>query len=245
MPMTPMTMGSAFASLGPFFEFFRPTRSPYLLVVLFSVISLLTSNILFEMKSRLYDYWYALAIPVFLILGVLTVFVFLHRESREAAEEERDIAEHHLKFSRAICISIAIMCFVGGCWFAVDQESISMFILHYISCICQIAVFTVYAAARLRRKEPAGVLNHFQVALVTSLYLIGATVCLVFIAMNQGDPCGDSGRTSIFETCVGQKKLASFHAISYFVFMALWGWCQYYWISRLRQIIKISVDDAR
>ena len=244
MPMTPVTMGSAFASLGPFFEFFRPTRSPYLLVVLFSVIGLLVLNFLFDIESRLYNYWYALAIPLFLVVGVLTIFVFLHRESLETADEERDVAEHHLKFARSICISIAIICFVGGCWFAVDQKSTSMFILHYVACICQIAVFTVYAAARLRRKEPAGLLNHFQVALVTSLYLMAATVCVVFIAMKQGESCGDVGRTSIFETCIRGEKLASFYAISYFVFLALWAWCQYYWISRLRQIIKISVHDS-
>lgn len=205
MPMTGASIGTALAALAPFFEFLRPTRSPYLLVVMFSVIGLLTLNVLFDSDavrgaSKFREYWYSLAAPIFLVIVLLTLFVFLHREREDDSEDERNLADQHLKFSRSICISTAVICLVAGCWYALKQDITSAFFVQYIACMCQIAVFTIYAAARLSRREPIGQLNHFQIALVTSLYLLAATACLAFAASKHGDRCGDETLT-IFEIC--------------------------------------------
>ena len=264
MPMTGASIGTALAALAPFFEFFRPTRSPYLLVVLFSVIGLLVLNVLFDSKvdndvADFREFWYALAAPVFLVIILLTLFVFLHRDKSGESEDERDLADQHLKFSRAICISTAVICLVAGCWYSLKQDANVAFVAQYVACMCQIVVFTIYAAARLRRREPIGQLNHFQVALVTSLYLLAASACLAFAASKYGLSCGGVS-TSMFEECVGEeyfvedeegfevsvsseRPVANFYMISYFVFLILWVSCQYYWIVRLKKMIQISIKD--
>ena len=275
MPMTGASIGTALAALAPFFEFFRPTRSPYLLVVLFSVVGLLTLNVLFDSDMvrdawTFREYWYSLAAPVFIVIVLLTLFVFLHREKEGDSEDERQLADQHLKFSRSICISTAVICLVAGCWYTLKQGVSIAFTVQYIACMCQIIVFTIYAAARLRRREPVGQLNHFQVALVTSLYLLAASACLAFAASKQGESCGDEWLT-IFESCTRvetenkvemvivddegleevymdefdyeRSPVESFYLISYCVFLLLWMSCQYYWIRRLVQMIQISVRD--
>ena len=248
MPISALAAGSALASLAPFFEFFRPTRSPYLLVVLFSVAGLLASNSLFDDTLSLWNFWYALAIPIVIVIVLLTVFVFLHSSSAEP-QEEQDIADQHLKFSRSICISTAVLCLVLGCWYAAKADS-AIFPLHYIVCICQVIVFTIYAAARLKRQEPPGSLNHFQVALVTSIYLVAMTVCLYFITDVKNGKCDKETDLSIFQTCVPNEdckcsalKAPYFYTLTYFLFLLLWMWCQYYWIRRLVGMIRISIKE--
>ena len=204
---------------------------------------------------------------------ILNIFVFLHREQEGDSEEEKQLADQHLKFARSICISTAVICMVVGCWYAADITD-TLFVIHYISCMCQIIVFTIYAAARLRKQEPAGQLNHFQVALVTSLYLIVTTVCIRYITTEVNVECGEDGTTTIFETCLWydtydtyfentedleeledndptdtdppeiRRIVPSHYMVTYIVFSLLWLWCQYYWITRLRRMISISVRDT-
>ena len=258
MPMTGASIGTALAALAPFFEYFRPTKSPYLLVVLVSFIGVLVLNYLFDGEFYLRAYWYALAAPVYVLVTLLTLFIFLHKERMEKSEEERELSDQHLKFSRAICISAAILCLVVGGWYTARNAVETVFIIHYIACMCQIAIFTIYAAARLRRQEPAGLLNHFQVAMVTSVYLIAATACLSFAAENQYGRCGES-YTTVLESCATEivntqdgvsrkmvnRVVESFYFISYGLFLTLWIACQYYWMRRLRQIIRISILEEK
>ena len=259
MPMTGASIGTALAALAPFFEYFRPTKSPYLLVVLISAIGVLVLNYLFDEEFYLRAYWYALAAPVFILAILLTAFIFLHKERVETSEEERELSDQHLKFSRSICISAAILCLVVGGWYTASNTVETVFIVHYIACTWQIAVFTIYAAARLRRQEPSGFLNHFQVAMVTSVYLIAATACLSFAAGKHYVWCGEDSYTTVLESCATEvveketedgtdwedvgRVVESFYFISYGLFLALWVACQYYWLRRLRQIIRISIRD--
>ena len=196
---------------------------------------------------------------MFVLVTLLTMFIFLHKERVEKSEEERELSDQHLKFSRSICISAAILCLVVGGWYTARNTVETVFIIHYIACMCQIVIFTIYAAARLRRQEPAGLLNHFQVAMVTSVYLIAATACLSFAAEKQYVDCGDS-YTTVLESCAKEivtsetengfernysyTIVESFYFISYGLFLVLWVVCQYYWMRRLRQIIRISIRDG-
>ena len=217
----------AVGALIPFLEYFRPTRSPYLLIVIFSIVALVYSNVTLRA-----DHWYWIAIPIGLVLVVVTAFTFFHAETEdvEQSKEERDT---QLKFSRSICISTAVLCLVWGSSADSASKFDSVFFVHYVMCLCQIVVFIIYTAARLKKEEPPLYLNHFQVALVTSALLIGATVCIYLI-----EPRAEA--ESIFATIKAGKR-PSFFAYSAVLLYFLWARCQYYWINRLTKVIKISI----
>lgn len=227
MAIPPLGVGTAFGALIPFLDYFRPTRSPYLLIVIFSIVALLYSNE--KLKG---DHWYWVAIPIALVLVVVTAFTFIHAET-EDAEQSKEERDTQLKFSRSICISTAVLCLVWGSSSDSASELDSVFFVNYVMCICQIVVFVIYTAARLKKEEPPLYLNHFQVALVTSALLVGATVCIHSI--NPGLEPG-----SIF-AIIKRGNRSSFFAYSAVLLYFLWARCQYYWINRLTKVIKISI----
>ena len=235
MPVSTTTAGVA-ASLMPFLDYFRPTKSPYLLVVLVGVAGIVAIDIAFQYQFDERSYWYFASIPLTLVLIVLTLFTFLHQMEPNADETERDI-ESQLKFSRSICISGAMLCLVAGVVKFAEDENNVLFSVHFLSCVWQIGVFVVYAAARLRKEEPASSLNHFQISLVTASYLIAATICVYFMETD-GSIVTIARESDTSEEDVTYMDLFFVSAI---VFWLLWISCQVYWTSRLCKIINISV----
>ena len=257
MALPPVGVGTALAAFAPFLEYFRPTRSPYLLVVLFGLGGLIAASWMFQSELSLRFEYFLLAIPIVVVLTVLTLFVFFHTTTASADLTSEQIDEQ-LKFSRSICISTGILCLVIGCWRAATEPLENwIFNLHYIFCIIQIVAFVVYSAARLRYEEPSTSLNHFQIALVTASFLVAATICMSLIkASGLGGAsyngtfdiiANDSHRacTSSNWTVTNDRNYCTFDnllSLSAIVCYSLWGWCQVYWVKRLTKIIKISVS---
>ena len=272
MPLTQLGVGTALASLAPLLEYFRPTRSPYLLVVVFSVAGLIVLNVWFSNLfiekfdlSIIYDYpvitrlpleydfyWFWLAIPVALVLFFLTIFTFAHKVDKPATED-LDELEGQLKFARSLCILSAVLCLVIGGIALIKDVYYELFTIHYLACFWQIAVFLVYTATRLKKEEPSAFLNHFQVALVTSSFLIGATICMTLIDPWKSFECKEIVSSVFSQDCynVGEssdgetiyKTSVDRFFLTAAFFYILWIWCQVYWVKRLSRIIVISVRD--
>lgn len=239
MALSPvLSAGTALAALAPFVEYLRPKRSPYLLVVFFGIAGVVLGSGLFQERFDDRHEFYLLFVPVAGVLLLLTFFSFMHSvlSGGDLPAEEVD---EQLKFSRSICISMAIMCLVLGCWVASERLPDWVFYFHYAVCILQILVFVVYSAARLKYEEPASGLNNFQIALVTTLYLIAATICMGLINFGVWDII------SVFEVKVKGDGVSGSALNLYFLssalFYVLWFWCQVYWLRRLIKIINISI----
>lgn len=210
------------AAIGPFLEYFRPSRSPYLIVILFGISGIVYLGFSQELIGK----WYSISIPLAAVLCMLTYFTLITPNSEIVEQTEKDI-EGELKFSRAICISIGILCLILGCEELVDNDMAYSF--HYMICLCQVTIFVIYTAVRIKREEPATAAtpNHFQIALVTSAYLIGATICV---------------RHADFPWVSDNGQIYDRFLLSTIFFYILWVWCLCYWVKILKETIRISVE---
>lgn len=230
MAITPTTVGIA-ASLLPFFDYFRPTRSPYLIVVLVGISGLIAASFLFqfEIDTNRRTYWFFAAIPSVGVLILLTLFTFLH--APEQGGETTDDFDSQLRFSRSVCISSALICLIlGSIKFAV-QPNDTIFYLLVFSCVWQIIVFVLYAAARLKRSEPSTSLNHFQISLITASYLFAITTSLILLDPSKG----------YFTYMTSDESVLNLLGITSLLFWLLWISCQVYWTIRLKRIFSITV----
>lgn len=217
MAITPTTVGIA-ASLLPFFDYFRPARSPYLIVVLVGIIGLISASYLFQKQIDVDrgSYWYFAAIPSLSVLVLLTLFTFLH--APEQGQEVEEDFDSQLRFSRSICISSALICLVIGSIEFAHQTNDTIFYLLVFSCVWQIVVFVLYAAARLKRSEPSTSLNHFQISLITASYLFAITASLVLMNPEKG----------YFTYLRNKEFVLNFLGVTSFLFWILWISCQIY-----------------
>ncbi len=135
--MSLTTIGTI-AAIGPFIEYLRPSRSPYLLMVIFGTVSLILTSGYFQKK----DEWLMLAIPQFLALIVFSAFAYYGRNESEAENQEEQ-----LRFSRAFSIISALMCLAIGSKAVLGKDT--LFQINYYACIFQLGVFSIYVAARL------------------------------------------------------------------------------------------------
>ena len=251
MPIGPIvTTGGVAAAVVPFIELFRPTKSPYLIVVLVGIGGLIGANFVYVegilgVNVVWGNSWFLVSVPLIIVLCILTLFSFLHKMQSDDEENKEENIVSQLKFARSICISSAMLCLVVGTSIYSLEESVgnTNFWLLYIACIFQTAVSVIYTATSLRTKEPGTSLNQFQISLITAAYLIAITICFVYITKNEMQfSLGDFG---FYDKTVANGKTIStqigYFNISMALFYLLWLWCQAYWVLRLTKIIKISV----
>ncbi len=218
-------MGSV-AALGPFIEYLRPAKSPYLLMILFGTVSLNLTALFFQVS----DDWLMLAAPQFLALVVFSIFAYYGRD-----ENPDENQEDQLKFARAVGISTAVMCLAVGSK-SVEKAEL-LFNTNYFACILQLGVFSIYAATRLVREEQSSEFNFFQFSLVTSVFLIGATYAISQIKITDDSYTQiiiKNGDSSI-------SKIDPFFVTSIVLYL-LWSACQIFWIRRIISLINISVS---
>ena len=242
MPGTGLATAVA-GGLIPFLEYFRPTKSPYLLMVLFGIIGLLVLDYLFGPRNYETFYWYWLAIPIAGVLIFVTSLMFRDKTKElESKQEDGDEFEAQLKFSRSVCISTAILCLAVGGVKLSSGRSDFMFFFHFGACVCQLLVFLAFATARLRREEPRTSMNHVQIALVTSLFILGASTSISLSELQvEVKTWNMVGNMFWNETKDGYEM--DLYVVTAACLYSLWGRCQCYWIKRLTEIVRISVVD--
>ena len=233
--LSPVGVISGVASI---IDYFRPSKSPYLLVIVAGIggIVLLCSEY-FVRSGRFY--W--IAIPIYIVLILLTHYSWRSVDS-DWQDQKTSEAEGQLKFSRAVCIICGMGCLVFAAFHEVDEIE---FIVIYLTSLFQIAVFVVYAAARLRIEEPTTSTNYFQMALVTSAFLIGATYCIYKAAPSEHISSMENATARFVQEMDTMYSLDANreYLISAIVFYACWAWCQGFWLKRLRDIIHISISS--
>jgi len=215
------------AAFGPFIEYLRPAKSPYLLMIIFgTVTSVLTAN--FFTKE---DEWLMLAAPQFLALVAFFAFAYYGRDGHTDVEQEEQ-----LRFSRAVSIAAALMCLALGSKSVSGKDA--LFNLNYAVCIFQLGVFSIYAAARLFKEEKISDFNFFQFSFITSVFLVGATVSISYI----GNSDGSYIFLTIKENEVVSKIVDPFFVTSVVLYL-LWSACQIFWVKRIMSLVKISIAD--
>ena len=234
--LSPVGVISGVASI---IDYFRPSKSPYLLVIVAGIggVVLLCSDA-FVTSGRFF--W--IAIPIYIVLVILTHYSWRSVDS-DWKDQKKSEAEGQLKFSRAVCIICGLGCLVFAAYREVHEDE---FVLIYLTSLFQIIVFVVYAAARLRIEEPTTSTNYFQMALVTSAFLVGATYCIYGWAQNTRISSSASTTARFVQMMdddwIGPGASSREYLISAIVFYACWAWCQAFWLKRLKDIIHISIS---
>jgi len=215
------------AAFGPFIEYLRPAKSPYLLMIIFgTVTSILTANIF---KKE--DEWLMLAVPQFIALVAFFAFAYYGRDGHTDIEQEEQ-----LRFSRAVSIVAALMCLVLGSKSVGSKDA--LFNLNYAVCIFQLGVFSIYAAARLFKEEKTSDFNFFQFSFITSVFLVGAT----FSTSNLGNSDGSYAFLSITENEATREIIDPYFVTSLVLYL-LWSACQIFWVKRIMSLVKISITE--
>lgn len=224
---------AAASVLAPFIEYLRPTRSPHLLMIVFGVIGLCSTADGFNGKSE----WVMMLTPQFIAVIVFTIFAFFGKDS---PGDNRVNIEDQLRFSRAFCIATSLMCLTMGAKKVLDYDI--LFNSIYYSCLMQLIVFSIYTAARLFKEEPPSDFNYFQFSIITSVFLIGATYCMIQIAAY--DDSYIENYRYITEGGTENKiaYLDLYIIVGIFTYI-LWAVCIKFWISRIMSVIKVSVVD--
>ena len=245
------------AILAPFFGFLNISKSPYLLVVLLGITGLIALNSWFgtsetikeiqQLPTDKFFYWFFLSIPIALVLVVLAVFTIRHNSDSVGTEDKglEDI-RGQIKISQALCISSAVLCLVFGGIALVKDDSGLLFILHYLACLCQITLFLFFSMAPLEKEKLGASLNHYQIALITASYLVGATICMSLINPENSDSWNISDRiteiiadrhyeiNSSGNKVLIERTLDRF-AVTATFFYAIWMSYQCFWFKWLRQ----------
>ncbi|MEM7208638.1 MAG: hypothetical protein AAF434_12505 [Pseudomonadota bacterium] len=215
------------AAFGPFIEYLRPAKSPYLLMVIFGTIATITTSFYFQTEHE----WLMLIIPQFIALVVFNSFAYFGRD-----EHTEDEQEEQLRFSRAVSIAAALMCLAFGAKEVLGRDA--LFNVNYLACIFQLAIFVIYAAARLYKEEKPENFNFFQFSFITSVYLVGATIALSLIDYDD--------ETYLFQTVddgENEKQIVDPFLITSTFLYLLWALCQVYWVRRIFSLVVISVRD--
>ena len=106
-----MAIGSL-AVLGPFIDYLRPAKSPYLLMVIAGTVSMLVTAY-FADEGDIRTHWGKLFWPQ--LVGLLLFTFLAFRGKDEHSQEE---LEEQLRFSRALCIGTAMVCLPIGAQYA-------------------------------------------------------------------------------------------------------------------------------
>ena len=204
---------------------------------------------LFPISTSSYFYWIFLSIPIALVLVVLAVFTIRHNSDSVGTEDKglEDI-RGQIKISQALCISSAVLCLVFGGIALVKDDSGLLFILHYLACLCQITLFLFFSMAPLEKEKLGALLNHYQIALVTASYLVGATICMSLI--NPGQTYSwlllenyaenfieifTDDLSYIDDTGEVEERALDRFAVTAIFFYAIWASYQCFWFKWLRQ----------
>lgn len=224
---------AAASVLAPFIEYLRPTRSPHLLMIIFGVVALCHTADGFNGKTE----WVMMLTPQFLGVIVFTIFAFF---GKDAVGDRRVDIEDQLRFSRAFCIVTALMCLTIGAKKVVDYDI--LFSSIYYSCLIQLIVFSIYTAARLFKEESPSEFNYFQFSIITSVFLIGATYCMIQIISNDNSYM-DNYRYVTEGGVESKISYIDLYSIVGIFFYILWATCIKFWVSRIISVVQVSVVD--
>ena len=212
----PTTAAGLAAIFLPLLGYLRPTRSPYLVVALFSSAGLTALDFKYSAGTQR-EFWYFGAIPFMVVLTLLTLFSFFH-EHEEVDDDEWESQESQLRFSQSICLSGALLCLVFGALRISTHPFPLLYHIHYASCIWQIFVFLLSPMLALGQANTNTKTNNIQISLITTLHLIATTACVHFMFSDRG----------LFVN----NGLIQFFDVSALLFWTLWILCQLYWITK-------------
>ena len=202
------------------FRYFSPAKSPFYLVTASGGVAIIQSC-----NERLPSLtWYLVATPIFCILLFAVLMAFGNRSPFQDEE-----ADEQLRFARGFGISCALLCFVKTA-LSIDQyEAQTLFWISYSVSLAQAVVFLLYTWARSKSKE-TGDFNFVQLALMTSIFLISATFCVVEL----GDLIRDKESS---------LELQLRYEIIMTGFYLLWAICLIYWLRHLGTLIRVTIPD--
>ncbi len=214
-------------------SYFNPSKSPFYSVAVIGAVALFLSSDKIPPNEWLYVF-----IPIWVVL--LLTYVLTLRAKPNFLDDDKDATREYdeqVKFARSLSISSALLCLV----FAAREVSGLPFKLVYVACLVQIATFLVFAWAYIGGAASLRTRNFVQIALVTSTFLIGATVCSISSDKGPTDPSVQSAPVKQQLRFFVVDNLQSRYWTAAGALYALWVFCELYWLWHLRQYISFSL----
>ncbi len=178
-------MGAIAGFMGPFLDYLRPTKSPYLVIQFVAVLVTCFKVTHQDPDPASYDVP-RFFLPIFLLVLALVPLSFIRRDFLAQAQSnatsdsstevinskyENDL-DSVFKFSRALCLASAVvMLFVyfqnppADNWYAT---------IAYAMIIVQMITFLLYTAFRHFKGEDLSNVNLFQIAFITAVFFVGS-----------------------------------------------------------------------
>lgn len=215
---------ATFSAFAPFFEHFKPSRSPYLVTSIFS-ISALTIFGESEDSIERFKIW-AFLVPIYACLFVLFVLSFYYRTSQSSTISPEEISDQ-FKFSRSLGVSVAVVLLY---YVSIQDQNIDplAWSILYVCIIFYFSTFMLYMIFRNIREENPSNIAIFQVAFMTAGFLIGGTLVGAKVNLSDQDllyDChykvnfnyidSDSVEQSFgadYDDCNGNQRLESAHS---------------------------------
>lgn len=190
-PLVLGTVSSATQVFSGFNQYFKPSRSPYLLSGLLCVVCLV--SIAGLPNGR--DVFFLVFIPIGGIFTALSILCFYFKPRKSGNETDKETAikemDEEFKFSRTVCLSIGIMVFTYLIYKVLDQPFISLplpfpsqhshvdiprglfFWISYGACLLHLIIFLCYVFLRNLQEEAIINLSLFQITFFTVASLLG------------------------------------------------------------------------
>jgi hypothetical protein len=174
-------ISAAVTSISGIFNYFKPSKSPYLVVL--GALGYVLTRTEWSGNSTPPDIWHFVMIPVFVsgILVVILSFFYVPTELKiwnEQTDDEKshvnEEIENQFKFARSIGVATGILClyFLGS----KDREVDFWFYTIYAAAVLQLAIFLLYLAIRNLKEEEPTKIQIFQIAVMTCSFLVFATL---------------------------------------------------------------------
>lgn len=254
MALSPL---SPLSSLSKMTDYFRPDKSPYLAVIATSitVLTYLCTQDNFELQ------FFVTAAPVVIVLVCFTKFSLVSIEIEGSgrgleAEKQRKI-DQQLKLSRSVGIMCGVLCLaIGGTntvyeIFLVGKFSLDVdlgaFAIILVFSTVHILIFVLFSAIHVIKREPTPSSAFVHMALITSAFLVGATICmysadeLKFIMEYEVKELisDNNGIRTVNTNEVAMNKFL----LTSIVLYLHWIWCQVHWVKQLCGIVQVSIVE--
>jgi len=177
-------MGAIAGFMGPFLDYLRPTKSPFLVIQLVAVLVTCYKVTATNPSAAALDSP-RFFVPIFVLVCALVPLSFIRRDHL-SSDAQSSQADDHInnskyendldsvfKFSRALCLASSIVMLFFYFQNPPVDNAYSSFAYGMI--IVQMTTFLLYTALRHFKGEDISNINLFQIAFITAVFFVGST----------------------------------------------------------------------
>jgi len=179
-------MGAIAGFMGPFLDYLRPTKSPYLVIQFVAVLVTCYKVTHVDATPDKLDSP-GFFLPIFVLVIAIVPLSFLRRDhldkndsSAQPVNKEQVINSKYendldgvFKFSRALCLASAVIMLL--IYFQTTPVDNWYATIAYTMIIAQMTTFLLYTVFRHFKGEDVSNINLFQIAFITAVFFVGSS----------------------------------------------------------------------